>query len=147
MDQTALETAQKVTQRAKVLFEQDENVSRKTLEAAQSDERADEIRLRTAERSLTLAWGGAIAGLSGAERRDWVDKIAAHRVALLRVELPMGETMTGAPESIQVFAAGRGRAIPPRLFRLRRRQTRRPWGRGSYCGWTKRTQPWRRRRR
>jgi hypothetical protein len=107
LDQTALEAAQKVTRRAQALFEQNENVARKTLEAAQADERADEIKLRTAERRLALEWGDAIARLSGTERRDLVDKIAAHQAALLRVELPMGEMMAGAPESIQVFVAGR----------------------------------------
>jgi hypothetical protein len=112
LDQTALETAQKVTQRAKALFEQDENVPRKTLEAAQSEERADEIKLRTAQRRLALEWGGAIAGLSEAERRELVDRIVAHQTALLRIELPMGETMAGAPESIQVFAAGRATGYP-----------------------------------
>jgi multidrug resistance efflux pump len=78
LDQAALEAAQKVTQRAKALFEQDENVARKTLEAAQNDERAAEIKLRAAERSLALEWGGPIASLHEADRRDLVAQIAAH---------------------------------------------------------------------
>jgi hypothetical protein len=110
LEQSALEAAHKVTLRAQALFEQDENVARKTLEAAQSEERADEIKLRTAERRLALEWGGVIAGLPVGDRSDLTDKIAAHHTALLRVELPMGDTLAGPPESIQVFVAGRAAA-------------------------------------
>ncbi len=109
LDEMMLQAAQKVAQRAKALFEQDENVPRKTWEAAENDQSAAEIKLRTAERSLALEWGQAIAGLRGTDRRDLVDRVSARHTALLQVELPMGQIMTGPPSSIRVSLAGRDR--------------------------------------
>jgi hypothetical protein len=103
----ALETSGRVAERAKALFAQDENVSRKTLEAAESDERADEIKLKTTQRSLELDWGSAIAGLDAAAQQALADQLAAHRTALLRVDLPIGDTIAETPSLARVTVDGR----------------------------------------
>ncbi len=105
--QTALDAARKVTLRAQALFAQDGNVSRKTLDAAQSDERTDEIKLKTAQRGLELDWGSAIAGLDAAARQTLADQLAARQTVLLQVDLPIGETIAGQPATVRVTVAGR----------------------------------------
>jgi hypothetical protein len=118
--QAASETTRKVAERAKALYAQDQNVSGKTVEAAESDERADEIKLRDAQRSLELDWGTNIAGLDGAARKALCDQLAAHQTALLQVDLPMGSTMSDTPPTADVTVAGRdgsytGTIISPAL--------------------------------
>ncbi|MGA2747668.1 MAG: hypothetical protein ABSG59_02750 [Verrucomicrobiota bacterium] len=104
--QAALDAADREARRAKALFEQDENVSRKTLETSENEERMAEIKLAAARRSLELDWGGVIAGLDAPARKDLVDQLAAHRSVLLRVDLPIGQTMAGPPQAAQVTLAG-----------------------------------------
>ncbi|MGA2175712.1 MAG: hypothetical protein ABSH38_12095 [Verrucomicrobiota bacterium] len=110
--QTALDAAHKVTQRAKALFAQDENVSRKTLDAAENEERAGQIKLQTAQRNLELDWGSAIAALDAAARQTLVDQLAARQTVLLQVDLPIGETIAGQPAAVRVTVVGRDHEYP-----------------------------------
>lgn len=74
--------------RSKVLFAADENISKRSFDAAQTVARSDAIKLSAARRRIGLEWGASIAALSAAQRASLVDAIASGRSVLLRVSVP-----------------------------------------------------------
>jgi hypothetical protein len=105
--QATLATSQRVAERAKTLFAQDQNVSQKTVEAAESDERADEIKYGNSRRSLEMDWGTNIAHMDDTSRQALADALAAHQTALAQVNLPMGDAIAEIPKEAEVSVAGR----------------------------------------
>ncbi|MDB6057947.1 MAG: multidrug transporter [Verrucomicrobiales bacterium] len=98
----ALETSRKAATRAKSLFDQGENVARKTLETAEADVRANEIKLQSLQQQIALEWGQSISKLSANDLQTLINDVLASKTALARVELPSGETITGEPTAARV---------------------------------------------
>lgn len=77
--------------RTKTLFEEEQNVSRRALDAAEAQQRSDAARLLNAQQRWVLELGEAGAKMTGADREQFVAKLVRHDVVLTRVELPAGE--------------------------------------------------------
>lgn len=98
----ALETSRKAATRAKSLFDQGENVARKTLETAEADVRANEIKLQSLQQQIALEWGQSISKLSANDLQSLINNVLANKTALARVELSSGETVQGEPTTVRV---------------------------------------------
>jgi len=108
-DKAALDAAQKVAQRARTLFAQEENVSQKSVEAAEADARAAQIKYDSARQTMRMNWGEAIAGLTPEHLDDLIDSLAARQVELARVDLPAGQTLEHLPARATISAVEHGR--------------------------------------
>lgn len=97
----ALNSSEQAAGRAKLLFEQGENVARKTLETAEADLRANEIKLKALQAQMAVEWGSQITQLSSNDMRTLLKSLVYGRTVLVRVELPAGQTISGG------FAAAR----------------------------------------
>jgi hypothetical protein len=84
------------TRRLLVLAEDDENVSRQVLEAAQARSAGDSARLRLARQRLGLEWGTGMAALEELQRRQIIEEIAGGHAALLRIDPLEPRSMIGA---------------------------------------------------
>jgi hypothetical protein len=104
--ESALTVSTAQAERARVLFSEDQNVSRRTLETAETQVRVDRLRVLTATRRLGLDWGNSIASLPAAERRTLVERLLRKELALLRLELPAGATLKETPARARVQALG-----------------------------------------
>jgi hypothetical protein len=102
----ALETSKKAAARAKSLFDQGENVARKTLESAEADLRANEIKLKALQEQIVLEWGHKIAHLPTSEFQTFIANLLANRTVLARVDLPVGESLSADPTTAQITAIG-----------------------------------------
>lgn len=91
--------------RTQALFAQDQNASRRALETAEAQQRADAARRLAAQRRWLLALGGAPGKMEAAPREEWLDRLISHRLALARVELPPGEPPY-APTGARLARAG-----------------------------------------
>lgn len=74
--------------RTKALFEDDQNVSRRALDAVEAQQRTDTAKLLNAQQRWTLATGDAAAKMKSTERDEFVAKLVSRELALLRVEVP-----------------------------------------------------------
>jgi multidrug efflux system membrane fusion protein len=91
----ALETSKKAAARAKALFDQGENVARKTLESADADVKANEIKLKSFRQQIALDWGDGITKLSPTELQSLISDVLNSKLALVRVDVPTGEMISG----------------------------------------------------
>jgi hypothetical protein len=80
-------------QRTKALFEDDQNASRRALDAAEAQQRTDAAKLLNAQQRWTLATGDAAAKMNSSEREQFVTQLVNRELALLRVEVPPGEKL------------------------------------------------------
>jgi hypothetical protein len=112
----ALETSRKAAARAKSLFDQGETVARKTLETAEADQRANEIKLKALQEQIALEWGQSIAKMPTNEIQDLISGVISGKTALARVELPAGETITGEPTGARVSTVNREQWIAAKVL-------------------------------
>jgi len=82
-------------ERLKTLNGQNQNVSARSLEAAEAAVKRDQILLEAAKARLRLAWGDTIANRK--DLPDFAQQLVSLRAALVRVDLPLGESI-GRPE-------------------------------------------------
>ncbi len=108
-DEASKEATAKIAQREKALYAADQTASQKSVEAAETDESAAEIKLQSAREGLRLGWGDVVANLAGPEREKLIDDLVARRVALARVDLPIGESVTNLPSAAMVSPVGQER--------------------------------------
>ena len=110
-----IEVARKQYNRAKSLFDSEQNISAKTLESAEGNLRALETQERAAEQQLSLQgsmaeqqWGGVVAkwAMDGSPE---LDRILGMHEVLIQVTLPFGQSYS-APKTILVEVPGRTRA-------------------------------------
>lgn len=104
--QAALGNSKELAQRARKLYDQSQTISQKALQSAENDERMDEIKLRTAQRTLQLTWGDAITALDPEQRQALLDRLADHKCVLARVNLPLGENLGVAPSNCDLSVEG-----------------------------------------
>jgi len=104
----ALLTASKAEyERTQKLLAAGENTSRKIAEAAESQFRADDIKVAALRRRASLEWGAIFGGLDAAERRQFVDRLVAGETALVRVDVLPGSALTKQPKSARLLVLGR----------------------------------------
>jgi hypothetical protein len=104
--EAALEASRAANSRAQSLFQSGENVARKTVETAESQFRADEIKASSLRRRLALEWSATFASMDPAARRALVDKIVRGEAALVRADLPAGDHLTDVPAGASVTVLG-----------------------------------------
>jgi hypothetical protein len=111
--------------RAKALNADGQTVSAKALEAAQAQARADASKLALLRRRVGLEWGEGVARLSANQREALLAEIAAGKAALVRIDTPSGEGLTGlravdidlgALGSVRATVLGMARAADPHLL-------------------------------
>lgn len=102
----SLETSRKAAERAKSLFDQGENVARRTLETAEADLKANEIKLKALQEQIALEWGQSISNLSSTELQTLLSNLIAGTTVLARVDLPSGEAIASEPTAARISALG-----------------------------------------
>ncbi|MGZ4964202.1 MAG: hypothetical protein ACXWIU_03170 [Limisphaerales bacterium] len=112
----ALETSRKAAARAKSLFDQGENVARKTLETAEADQRANEIKLKALQEQIALEWGQGISTLSANDLQKLLNDLVDGKTVLARVDLPTGETMAGKAQAARVSTLNISNWIPAKVL-------------------------------
>ncbi len=97
---TALELSSKEHERLKALYAQDQNVSTRALETAEAAMRKDQILLQAANARLSLTLGPAAGGQSNLQA--FVESLVSLKQALVRVDLPLGESLEKPPDGGQI---------------------------------------------
>jgi membrane fusion protein, multidrug efflux system len=95
VNRVAFETSSNDYARLTMLFTQGRNTSVKALQIAQAAMRHDEITLQTAKTRLLSDWGEAIA--NHADLDTFLGSLAARQTALVRLDLPAGESLKESP--------------------------------------------------
>lgn len=103
----ALQASRAAADRARSLFESNENVSRKAVETAASQYRTDQSRARALRRRLSLEWGTAIAALDDDARSTLLDELIKQKAAVIRVDVPGGESVREEPTAAKISVLGR----------------------------------------
>ena len=110
----APEVARKEYTRLKTLFEENQNISEKSLQTAEATLRANEADERAGEQQLTLQesvarqeWGSAVAKWT-VEGSPELQRILDQCEMLVQVTMPSGDTY-GAPKTISLEIPGRAR--------------------------------------
>ena len=96
----ALEASRKEHERLKALHAQNQNVSTRSVEAAEAAVKRDEIIVEAAQAKLRLAWGKSLA-----ERKDlsaFIESLVSFHTAIVRVDLPIGEAMSTMPSAARI---------------------------------------------
>lgn len=99
----ALEVSRKELERLKLLV-QTQNASARALETAEATVQRDQIALDSVQPRLLLGWGKAVASLP--ELPALVKSLAAGEAALVRVDLPLGETSQTQPTGGRIAPLG-----------------------------------------
>jgi len=111
----ALAASQKEYNRLKELHAQNQNVSARALETAEAAWKRDEVGVQSAELRLLAGWGKAIA-----ETQDLptlVRSLAALESSLVRLDVPLGESMDKTPTGARIAPLQEeGHALPTRLL-------------------------------
>ena len=97
----AAEVSGKEFERQKTLAAQN-NASARTLETAKASSTHDGLAFESALAKFKLDWGSALA--EGANRQTTLSKIINGTAALVRVDLPAGETLPSPPASARIVA-------------------------------------------
>ncbi|HEV2696311.1 MAG TPA: hypothetical protein VG347_25730 [Verrucomicrobiae bacterium] len=95
----AADVSGKELERLKTLTD---NVSAHTLEAATGDARRDSLALQSAVVKFKQDWGSALA--TDGELAEIQTSIADGTTALVRIDLPAGETLSSPPASARIIA-------------------------------------------
>src|ERR1043165_2716076 len=95
-----VEASRKEFERLKALNAQNQNVSARSLEAAEAAVKRDDILLEAAQAKLRLTWGEGLAGRK--DLSEFVESLVSLRAALVRIDLPIGEGINGTPSGARV---------------------------------------------
>ncbi|MGI8967294.1 MAG: hypothetical protein ACR2H1_14585, partial [Limisphaerales bacterium] len=102
--EATLEISRKQAERSRKLFAEAENVSRKTVETAEAQLRADEIKSRALLQRLAVEWGSAMVKLDSTQREKLIEQLVAQEIIFVRVDLAAGQNISGNPTSARVEA-------------------------------------------
>ena len=98
--------------RAHALNAADATVSKRAVETADAQARADAAKLALLQRRVGLEWGRAVSGLSAARRARLVADLSAGRAALVRIDTVAGQGEPGLrTASLDLGAAGKAQAV------------------------------------
>ena len=98
----ALDVSSKEYERVKALYAQDQNVSTRALETAEATTRKDQILLQAANAKLSLTLGPAGTGQTNLQA--FVESLVSLQRSLVRVDLPLGQSLEKPPEGGQIAA-------------------------------------------
>ena len=76
------------------------NTSARALQAAQAAAQHDQLAIQSARDRIMLGWGAALAGRN--DLTNFVQLLTSRQAALLRVDLPGGESLAAPPPSARV---------------------------------------------
>jgi len=107
----ALTASAREYDRAKKLFELGQNSSARALETAEAAWRRDEVLRASAHSKLLTAWGPTLAGRTNLD--TFVQSLAASEAALVRLDVPLGQTLPKPPAAIEVVLLGAESAPVP----------------------------------
>ena len=102
--QTALQASSNEYQRVKVLYAQDQNVSTRVLETAEATMKRDSLLLAAAKTKLALALGETLSSQSNLQ--PFVESLVALQHGLVRIDLPMGESLPAPPDAARIAVLG-----------------------------------------
>jgi hypothetical protein len=84
------------------------NASERALQGAQAAARRDQLTMQSAQDRLALSWGRAVAGQN--DLSAVVQSLTALQALLVRVDLPMGEPLSGQPVGARLLTLS-GRSL------------------------------------
>lgn len=93
--ETAVDVSKKELSRVKQLYEHGQNTSQRALEVAEGAVRRDEIALDGARMKVMVGWGEAF--MPGPKLAQMLESLVSRRIALVRVDLPLAESLKAAP--------------------------------------------------
>ena len=105
--EAALAASRAEHERTQSLFKTGENLSRKTVETAEAQFRADEIKADGLRRSALIEWGPEFAALGSAARREFVERLVRGETSLIRVDILPGDALAEQPKAARVLVLGR----------------------------------------
>jgi hypothetical protein len=100
---SALEISTKELKRLRLLYGQEQNVSTRTLEAAEVATKRDQVIADTAELKLVSAWGRPV--VRAADTPGFLQSLGARDVALVRVDIALQSALPDLPVGARVSAA------------------------------------------
>jgi hypothetical protein len=113
--QTALRVASNEYQRLKTLYDQEQNISTRALETAEAAMKRDSLLLETAKMKLALTLGESVSSQSNLQAL--VESLVRLKQGLVRMDIPIGESLPTSPESARVAILG-SEEDPPRTARF-----------------------------
>jgi hypothetical protein len=99
----AAETSQREFERLKTLAEQN-NASVRALQAAEATAKRDQLLVESLRTKLILSWGKAV--LERDDPPSFVKSLASREQALIRIDLPAGESLNRPPSSARLISLG-----------------------------------------
>jgi membrane fusion protein, multidrug efflux system len=102
--EAALQVSSNEYQRLKTLYGQEQNVSTRAFEAAEAAMKRDSLLLAAAKTKLTLALGESVGSQSNLE--TFVQSLVSLKHALVRIDIPINETLPAAPEAARIAIPG-----------------------------------------
>ncbi|MBI3851557.1 MAG: hypothetical protein HY298_14965 [Verrucomicrobia bacterium] len=97
----AAQASGKEFERLKLLADQN-NASARALEAAEATARRDQLQMQSLRTKLALTWGKALA--EGDDLPGFAQSLATHENALVRIDLPAGESLPSPPLSARIVS-------------------------------------------
>jgi multidrug efflux system membrane fusion protein len=97
-------------QRARTLFQDDQTVSRRTLETAENQLRIENTRREVAQRRIAFEWGNMLG--SGTNAQALAEQLLTRKSSLARVELPIGQHLPSGKFLIRLRQAGSDKWLP-----------------------------------
>ena len=97
---TQFEASHRELERLKALHAQNQNVSARAVETAETTVQRDRIAIEAAQLRLVTTWGKNIAG-----RKDldvFIHRLIAQEAALVRIDVPPAERISGPPAAARV---------------------------------------------
>ena len=94
-------------ERTQKLLAAGENSSRKALETAEAQFRADEIKARSLRRQVALQWGASLPSGDAAQRRAFIEALVNGDSALVRADLLPGDAVADTPRAARLLVLGR----------------------------------------
>ena len=102
----ALAASRAEYERTQSLLKSGEGMSRKIVETAEAQFRADEIKADGLRRKAQIEWGATVSGLDAVKRREFAEQLASGESALVRVELLAGDAVAAMPEAARLVLFG-----------------------------------------
>ncbi len=110
----ALDASSKEDQRLQRLFAQGQGASAKAAETAAAAVKRDRILLQAAEAQLVAAWGEPLAAQPDLD--GFVQSLVRLETALVRLDLPTGESLSETPIGARLLPVGIGQPISASLL-------------------------------
>lgn len=92
--------------RARLLHSEGQNVSLKDLQLAEAKFRSDQARFRLLNQRIADNWGDRVAGMELKRREALVAALVKRTVAIIRVTVPPGKTISREPDRARVVLLG-----------------------------------------